>query len=236
MKDEGRVVDDVNPAALAAAQAQVVLLAVAEAERLFVERTYIVQVGSLHVHAEAVGRRCLRTAAAGETSNGASYVIHRPSFGDGVSSVRLWDCEDGAAVGERWAGPDAGVRVRTRPKALEPVWGDDGVAVEDDDVMRLGERESPVHGPDEAQVLVVAPQLDPSRRCQPVEERSGFGGGARVVDHQDAVLGRGAPDDRLDAHLDEFNPSVDRDDDVNGRRARPGHGLLARAGGSGRAR
>ncbi len=153
--DERGIVGHVQPAAPEGAEAEVVLLAIAEAEALFVEETDVIEEGAADVETDADAGRQPRIAARRDAFDERA---ERKSVVPGGQEVLLEGARHGTERGvvrQRRDGADVAVRVRRVDQLLQPARRDDRIAVEQDDVaLRLAH--ATVRRPDEAAPLLVA--------------------------------------------------------------------------------
>ena len=132
--DERRVVQHVQEARLGRAHAEVVLLAVAEAEELLVERADRAQHGAADQHAHADRGGQPRVGAAGDGRDQPAERVRVEAGGQGVHLERARQRGERGVVGEGRDGRDGAVGVRRRLHLLHPARGHLGVAVQQDHV------------------------------------------------------------------------------------------------------
>ena len=150
----------VAPAGLGGAAAEIVLLAVALAEVLHIEQADRLQAIAADVHAEADPGRHV------DHLSGVGHCEQRIQAG-GIAMrrqlVRLAEARiaaDRCVVGKRSNGGDACIAVCGLAQPVEPVVGDFGIAVEQQDVMLVADRHRAIHRCDEAQVFRILQQQD----------------------------------------------------------------------------
>ena len=229
----------VAPAQGGGALAEVVFLAVADAEVFHVEQAHLAQAVAPDVHAKAHRRGDVDDRAG--LALGAQRVQRgsAPALGQGVGLAKARVAANGGVAGKGGDGADARMAIGRSAQAVEPVVGDFGVAVEQQHILRVAQRHAPVDGGDEAEVFCVLQQGDARlarrERAQPVGERRL---GAGIVDDDQARRGLvAAVEYRLQAALGVFQPFEDRHDDVYARGWCHGGGIggsrLGRCGGGG---
>ena len=166
------------PAGRPGAHAKVVLLTVALAKDLFVERTDRVQQLPTDVHAEA---DCRRHVDAGTGVDGGTQSVQLRIIKLQRHIVVLTDrrvAADGGIGGQRRDRSHAFDR-SPRPEAVEPVPVDQRVAVQQHDVPVGVETHPPVRGADKASVLLVDEQGNRAGFGKPAQTTESSGSGLR---------------------------------------------------------
>ncbi|GAC1602833.1 MAG: hypothetical protein NVS3B2_06850 [Ramlibacter sp.] len=209
----------VPPALCRSPQAEVVFLPVPVPETVGVEVAHLVQARAADVHAKAYRRGNVdRLSAVGVGSRlvqAAGVFSHRERVvhaKDGIAA-------DGCVVGKRRHCSHRGVRKRRRTQPVQPVIGNFGVAVQQDNVATPRQPHPEVHRLHEAEIANVLDHRDAGigrgEFAQPGTDR---GVRAAVVDQREMPLAVGsAALDRPDAALHERQVAVDRHDDFHSR-------------------
>ncbi len=200
--DEDVVGDDAAPAGGAGAEMEVGLLAVAAVERL-VEDAEGGDELALHQQAEADHGGDVGIEAGGTPR-------HRAREGEDVLAGRDLHRQVHRAVRQRAAHADGGLAVEAKDHALERPRGEQGVAVQQADIGRVGEQQPAVRRLHESEVHRVLEQGDAVLFAQPL----GRPGVARVVDHDDPRPGRGEGARGAQTVARRPQRVVDRDDEV----------------------
>ena len=164
--DERRVLHQVPEPRARRAQAEVDLLAVTPAEGLLVERAAEIERRARHVHAEPDARDHLgeEVKRALEHERGALVDEWRRALEHEGVDHRLRQRADRSVARKRCDRRDIGKRRRGR-EPVEPAVGDRRVGVQDHHVARRLPQPA-VHGPDEAEVLLVVQHPDRKRRVR----------------------------------------------------------------------
>jgi len=211
--DERARNDAVRPSAAAGAEAQVVLLPVSLAERLFVEAPDVVEHGALEIQAEAV---------AGVPVEHGVRPVHPPAGDLRHGEMRRHSVETGLGNGngagvvrDGRGAADPVVAVGGEPERVGPAGGDDRVVVEKDDVPAPGGADAVVACAGESGVLVEAFDPDAFRvgGGEPPEHRADARVAAAVLDEKQEDVRRRVLEERRDERRQELRVVVDRDDD-----------------------
>ena len=176
--------DMMRPAESGGTAAEIVLLAIAEAEGSGIEQPRLVQGRAPDVHAipdgggrghEAPGVD--RPADSVDARQGHA-VRNRPALVIRVTT-------DGGVVRQRRHAPHPRPRIRLGAQAGQPARGHLGIAVQQGDVVIPRLRHAAVDRGDEAEILLVAQQPDRALFRQPGQVRADLGLGRAVVDDDD---------------------------------------------------
>ena len=216
VEDEHVAGEYVAPPRLQDAHAEVVFLAVPASEAPGIERSELGDGVPADIHAEADrGRQVHRAPRVGGCEEAVKRCESERSRQHAAPPLEGIGA-DGGVVREGRHRCDVGGAMRAGVKPVEPVVGDFGVAVEQHHVAVGMQGHPEVDRPDEAQVLRVAHQGDPSAARELVQILRDRGLGARVVDHHHLV-GRtlALAQHAVDAGARLRGPLVDGDDDVD---------------------
>ena len=215
MHDECIVGENIPPSGPRGAKAEIVLLAIAQAER-HVERADRVDQCAADKHAKSDAGRQIRIggycSAGKRGADGFRIVAEAP----GIVGAEPRERADFGVVRERRYRSDARVASCAAAQRLEPPGGDDGVRVEQHDIgTRAGH--AAVRCPRESEIALVDQQFDFRKRASAklVEINADPGVDRRVVDQRDPAIAMIVRKHALHAASNVVRRVVDRHDDVD---------------------
>ncbi len=217
VEDEDIVGDDMGQSPLRAPHREVDLLAIPWRE-VHVEGADQLQGLPLDVHAMPDGHGDAGVQAKRLRADGRGCFVQRPL----LRQRRHWGIpvrhpHDGAVVGERSGSGDLRVAVARGPQTFVPTFGDDDVAVEDDDVGRRRGCKCVVHVDDEPGVAgclgVVDRVAEQTLTIEVGKQRAQRSARRSVVGHQDGDICRRVVQDTLQTQRELIQRAIHRDDD-----------------------
>ena len=215
VEDIGMGGDEILPPGLHRAHAEIIFLAIAARESLFVEQTDMIHQITTDIEAKAIaGRHVDRFGDLGEGDDPLGPVVMAHIVGLGIDDIGDREGEAARIVAHRRHRARLGRAEGDLAHAVDPAVMDDRVAVEQQDIVTLGPADAAIDGAGIAHILRVHEQVEAGMAGEAIQQRLHQFVAAAIIDHQHAITGEiGFRQHRGQAALDRFGRVIDRHDD-----------------------